>query len=214
MNDTILEYLGSCHYISASDNQTLPCEAWEYNRTDYQSTIVTDASIILFYNLFYHNCFIVFVQWDLVCDRRWMASVSQSVYMFGCVTGSLLLGHLSDRWVWQHWVNLVLPYELVIMQIMLFINLLKCIYIDMAERSYCSRPDCSRYACQLPNYIFIIHLYNCHAHLFVYPPDILCNRMRLRKGLLYLHRSSFPHSSKRYMHLHDWLCPKLTKIIL
>ena len=54
VNDTILEYLDSCNYISASDNETLPCEAWEYNRTDYQSTIVTDARTILFYNLFYH----------------------------------------------------------------------------------------------------------------------------------------------------------------
>ena len=44
VNDTIVEYLGSCNYVSAS-NQTLPCKAWEYDRTDYQSTIVTDVSI-------------------------------------------------------------------------------------------------------------------------------------------------------------------------
>lgn len=44
MDDTILEYVGSCHYISVR-NETLPCKAWEYDRTYYESTIVTDARI-------------------------------------------------------------------------------------------------------------------------------------------------------------------------
>ncbi|XP_046654329.1 organic cation transporter protein-like [Daphnia pulicaria] len=76
VNDTILEYVGSCHYVSVR-NETLPCKAWEYDRTYYESTIVTD--------------------WDLVCDRRWMASVSQSAYMLGALIASSLLGQLSDR---------------------------------------------------------------------------------------------------------------------
>ncbi|XP_046439382.1 organic cation transporter-like protein isoform X2 [Daphnia pulex] len=77
VNDTILEYVGSCHYVSVR-NETLPCKAWEYDRTYYESTIVTD--------------------WDLVCDRRWMASVSQSAYMLGALIASSLLGQLSDRY--------------------------------------------------------------------------------------------------------------------
>lgn len=77
VNDTIIEYVSSCHYVSAN-NQTLPCRAWEYDRTYYESTIVTD--------------------WDLVCDRRWMASVAQSAYMLGALIASSLLGQMSDRY--------------------------------------------------------------------------------------------------------------------
>ncbi len=103
VNDTVLEYVGSCNYVSAS-NQTLPCTAWEYDRTYYQSTIVTDVRSysFLFKSLLYvqpspdsspHS----FVQWNLVCDRRWMASVAQSAYMLGALIASSLLGQLSDR---------------------------------------------------------------------------------------------------------------------
>ena len=174
MNDTILEYLGSCHYISASDNQTLPCEAWEYNRTDYQSTIVTDASIILFYNLFYHNCFIVFVQWDLVCDRRWMASVSQSVYMLGDLVASSLLGQLSDRWIYCDLIDLVLSEWNWTIE--LFEN---CIhYLDMAVRRYCSRPECFRYTSQLScSVIFKFP----STRIFFIPKDGLRNSLRFRQ---------------------------------
>lgn len=38
-----MEYKGSCHYISPK-NVTLPCEAFEYELTDYHSTIITDVS--------------------------------------------------------------------------------------------------------------------------------------------------------------------------
>lgn len=42
-NETnILDYQGSCHYTSL-DNETFPCEAYEYDLTDYNSTIVTEA---------------------------------------------------------------------------------------------------------------------------------------------------------------------------
>jgi len=42
-NDTALDYVGSCHYISGRTNETLPCQAWEYDRTDYGDTIVSDV---------------------------------------------------------------------------------------------------------------------------------------------------------------------------
>jgi MFS family permease len=74
---SVVEYVGFCHYIS-DDNETLPCQQWEYDRTFYESTIVTD--------------------WDLVCDRRWMAAVAQSIYMFGCIVASVTLGQISDRY--------------------------------------------------------------------------------------------------------------------
>ena len=38
------------------------------------------------------------VQWNLVCDRRWMAAVSQSLYILGSFVGALILGPVSDRY--------------------------------------------------------------------------------------------------------------------
>ena len=43
LNDTILDYEGSCHYIS-TQNETLPCQQWEYEQTYYSTTIVTQVS--------------------------------------------------------------------------------------------------------------------------------------------------------------------------
>lgn len=51
MNYDIIEYQGSCHYISER-NETLPCESWEYDRTYHHSTFVTDAS----FDSFLINC--------------------------------------------------------------------------------------------------------------------------------------------------------------
>lgn len=45
VNDIIVEYRGSCHYVNPH-NETLPCEKWDYDRTDYGSTIVTDVSVL------------------------------------------------------------------------------------------------------------------------------------------------------------------------
>jgi len=56
VDDTILEYVGSCHYISVR-NETLPCKAWEYDRTYYESTIVTDARIYSRFTWPFHHLF-------------------------------------------------------------------------------------------------------------------------------------------------------------
>lgn len=36
------------------------------------------------------------IEWDFVCDRRWMGAASQTSYMFGVVLGSIVLGRLCD----------------------------------------------------------------------------------------------------------------------
>ena len=43
LNDTISEHIDSCHYISGETNETVSCQAWNYNRTDHNTTIVTDV---------------------------------------------------------------------------------------------------------------------------------------------------------------------------
>jgi hypothetical protein len=37
------------------------------------------------------------LQWDFVCDRRWMGAVSQSAYMLGVFAGAVTLGTLADK---------------------------------------------------------------------------------------------------------------------
>lgn len=37
------------------------------------------------------------IEWNFVCKRRWMGAVGQTVYMFGVVVGSIVIGRLSDK---------------------------------------------------------------------------------------------------------------------
>ena len=38
------------------------------------------------------------LQWNLVCDDKWMISFVQSLHMLGCMLGGLLFGVISDRY--------------------------------------------------------------------------------------------------------------------
>uniref|UniRef100_UPI00358EACB6 solute carrier family 22 member 6-B-like n=1 Tax=Myxine glutinosa TaxID=7769 RepID=UPI00358EACB6 len=53
-------------------------DGWEFDSSQHSSTIVTE--------------------WDLVCERRVLKQMAQSVYMGGVLVGALLLGALSDRY--------------------------------------------------------------------------------------------------------------------
>lgn len=37
------------------------------------------------------------IDWDLVCSRRWMVAIAQTVYMLGVFTGAVVLGGLADK---------------------------------------------------------------------------------------------------------------------
>ena len=49
-NATLAAYDNSCHYQSV-DNETLPCTEWEYDHTDYNSTIVSDVKDLYFHRV-------------------------------------------------------------------------------------------------------------------------------------------------------------------
>lgn len=71
------ERYSQCQMRDLDTNATVSCGSWEYDHTNYKSTIVDE--------------------WDLVCSRSWLVSLSQSVYMAGYMTSMIIFGQLSDR---------------------------------------------------------------------------------------------------------------------
>lgn len=37
------------------------------------------------------------IEWNFVCDRRWMGAIAQTIYMFGVFTGAVVLGGMADK---------------------------------------------------------------------------------------------------------------------
>ncbi|XP_077497188.1 organic cation/carnitine transporter 2-like [Amblyomma americanum] len=58
-------------------SRTVPCHSWTYNESLPGSSAVPE--------------------WDLVCQHQWQRSMMTSVVFVGSLVGSLLMGHLSDR---------------------------------------------------------------------------------------------------------------------
>ncbi|KAJ8276718.1 hypothetical protein COCON_G00084700, partial [Conger conger] len=52
-------------------------DGWHYDRSIYISTIVSE--------------------WDLVCGDAWKVPMTSSMFFFGLMAGSIICGHLSDR---------------------------------------------------------------------------------------------------------------------
>lgn len=53
------------------------CEGFIYDHSEVQSNIVTD--------------------WDLVCEREWLAKLCQPTFMLGVLIGALVFGDIADR---------------------------------------------------------------------------------------------------------------------
>ncbi|CAG2100136.1 unnamed protein product [Medioppia subpectinata] len=64
-----------CHKYN---NPNESCTHWEYNRTQFRKTIITE--------------------FDLVCDRANFASLTQSCFMLGYVVSGLILSHYKDKY--------------------------------------------------------------------------------------------------------------------
>jgi len=57
----------------------VPCShGWEYDRSEYQSTLVTEL--------------------DLVCEQQWWPSTSTALFYVGSLVGNIMFGHVADRW--------------------------------------------------------------------------------------------------------------------
>ncbi|KAJ0172026.1 hypothetical protein K1T71_011999 [Dendrolimus kikuchii] len=54
------------------------CVEYSYDASPFENTIITE--------------------WDLICERRWLASFTQTVLQLGILIGSIIFGFLSDRY--------------------------------------------------------------------------------------------------------------------
>nr|XP_014288778.1 organic cation transporter protein-like isoform X1 [Halyomorpha halys] len=68
----------SCLLINPDTNATEACTKWVYDRTDFKDTRT--------------------VEWNLVCDKKWLGSLSKSIFMLGVFTGSFALGYVADKY--------------------------------------------------------------------------------------------------------------------
>ncbi|XP_078580901.1 organic cation transporter protein-like [Branchiostoma floridae x Branchiostoma japonicum] len=63
----------------ATNLSTTECDAgWEYDRSQFQTSVS--------------------IEFDLVCQRKWLNNLAQSILMIGVLFGSVLFGDLSDRY--------------------------------------------------------------------------------------------------------------------
>ncbi len=62
---------------SYSDLETLKCDSWVYDTSVYDSTVVSE--------------------WNLVCERAWLAKNTAGLYMAARILGTFTCGWLSDK---------------------------------------------------------------------------------------------------------------------
>lgn len=73
MKDGVLD---SCNmFVPGSNTSTMPCSSYVYDDTYYKDTRSMD--------------------WGMVCDRKWLGAIAQTVYMLGVFTGAVTLGELT-----------------------------------------------------------------------------------------------------------------------
>lgn len=65
-------------YEYKGNKSVFPCsDGFLYDATKWKSTVVT--------------------QWDLVCDREWLAKLIQPTFMLGVLIGAVIFGDIADR---------------------------------------------------------------------------------------------------------------------
>jgi len=80
-------------YSCPAPGSGIVCDKYIYDKTDFDRTIVTE--------------------WDLVCDREFLASFTQSIFMFGISVSALLFGYLSDKYGRTKILQIALCWEIL-----------------------------------------------------------------------------------------------------
>lgn len=63
--------------LGSSNNETCPCPSPEYDTSIFTNSII--------------------MEWDLICDRKWLTSFTQTLFQLGTLLGSVFFGMASDR---------------------------------------------------------------------------------------------------------------------
>lgn len=71
------------------------CTMFSTPIAEVNATLVACTSGYVFDNTYYKSSRTI--DWSLVCERRWMGAIAQTIYMFGVFTGAVTLGGLADR---------------------------------------------------------------------------------------------------------------------
>ncbi|KAI1286803.1 Organic cation transporter protein [Halotydeus destructor] len=85
-NDSLALFDSKC-------SANISCDKWVFDRSVFELTIIEE--------------------WNLVCDRSWIASLTQSVYMAAIIVSALLFGYLSDIYGRKVVLWIVLILEIV-----------------------------------------------------------------------------------------------------
>lgn len=75
-------------YIPVKGNSYDSCRIFNRSEAVFCDQFVFDSS--------YYKSSLA-VEWNLVCDRRWMGAIAQTAYFFGVFTGAVVLGAIADR---------------------------------------------------------------------------------------------------------------------
>ena len=85
------------------DSELAPCDSWTFDRSQYTSTIVMDVinrcKAVHFPAFHVRTCKLLLCsfQMQLVCDRFWLRSATQSVFFLGLGFGLITFGQIGDR---------------------------------------------------------------------------------------------------------------------
>ncbi|GFU28687.1 hypothetical protein NPIL_203211 [Nephila pilipes] len=67
------------HFIhNFTKRETVACDSWEYDKSVYRSTVLSE--------------------WNLVCDREWLVSMSKSIFLAGYFISSTVFSFLADKY--------------------------------------------------------------------------------------------------------------------
>lgn len=61
----------------------------------YLNETIVDCEQFVYDNTYYKSSRTI--EWNFVCNRRWMGAIAQTIYMFGVFTGAVVLGGLADK---------------------------------------------------------------------------------------------------------------------
>ncbi|XP_050508761.1 organic cation transporter protein [Diabrotica virgifera virgifera] len=67
-----------CSLINSTTNVPYKCSSFVYDHTYYGTSRA--------------------IEWEFICDRRWMGALAQSIYMIGVFTGAVVLGKMADKY--------------------------------------------------------------------------------------------------------------------